>query len=786
MSNVTVNKVKQLAGGALYSSDSNHVVTTADQIYDEQRGCYVSEYDFSGNVKSVNGELPDQNGNITLNDKIKTVNGFEPDRFGNIDATNSIFFSLNNNTIACLKNSQRLSTQSQLADLYNELTNIGLNVQAQKYSIVLDSRSEVLDSYLLGDVLIFLFQKFTDYTYQKEQYIQVKLTPAGVLSYEYITKNDVRSLSLSGNSLLVNTNTGQEEIPLPIKDDLITFSLDFTTDVLTYTGDLDSLLEKNTSNIFLNGVQVSSIYTSDSGFKNLEFKNVISNNFVIHPISYSITIQVHDNGVPSLLYKIPNLFYLDLKEDFTWNMYADEGLSTDITDVFIESLYLTTLDQKNIPERIFVQDHNTLQVDHYGSREVYLTLLSYDFKYRYIILNIDNKTYQERVSHYLELQSNKVEVITEDNKESIIKYPSVKALVDYVKDIKPQEETLVATNLSEFLSHAKTISENTNSSKRYRLNINGVIDFSAPEPDDTQAKIKWKGTDLSIYDATNKIWNFEGIFMYTTIIGISANAVLKTTYVTEQNNIDTVTLKLYVGNFENISIGGSAVATDSSGKIHKWSRPLFLGTNNINFKFTNCSFPILGHITSDNSEHCLLFKTESGTSHKGNGSFNFWHTSIKFLNCSWAPGRNKQNFSAGNLANAPILLDFSNNSSSDYYNKDYTRALEIIANIKTARYSDSGDNAEQDLSEIGIPQFYIKGYNNEIWSVSSDAHALVKSDANASIRYFATIQVQDIFLKEAAYTKTNDASFNTNYQLVTYIQDLENRIKTLETRLNTN
>lgn len=31
----TVNKNKQISGGALYSTDSDHILTTADQIYDE-------------------------------------------------------------------------------------------------------------------------------------------------------------------------------------------------------------------------------------------------------------------------------------------------------------------------------------------------------------------------------------------------------------------------------------------------------------------------------------------------------------------------------------------------------------------------------------------------------------------------------------------------------------------------------------------------------------------------------------------------------------------------------
>lgn len=782
----TINKNKQISGGALYSTDSDHILTTADQIYDEQKGCYVNEYDFSGNVKSVNNQLPDQNGNITLEDKIKTVNGFKPDSFGNIDATISIYFSLNNNSIECLRNTKKLSSQSELANLYNELTNIGLNVQAQKYNIVFSPCSQLLNSYRLGDVLIFLFQKFTDLTYQKEQYIQVKLTPEGVLSYDYITKNDVRSISLSENTLIVNTNVGQEEIPLPIKDDLITFSLDFDTDELTWTGDLDSLLEKNTSNIFLNGEQISSIRILDSEYKNLEFKNVISN----YLTSYTIVIQVNPQGQPTVLYKFPNLFYLDLKEDFTWKIYSEEDLITDITDVFIEYLQNTPLDQINISEKIFVSDHNTLQVDNYGNNEIYLTLLGYNFKYRYIVLDTFTKTYQERVTDYLELQSNKVEAITEENKESTTKYPSVKALVDYIDSQNPLETALEAKNLEQFLTAARTISENTSSTKRYRLKIKGIIDFANPSDDDKAATIKWKNNNAyPVYNEAEKCWNFEGIFMYTVIQGDSSNATLKTTY-TENEVIDTVSIKSYNAVFENIIIGGSAVSNDSSGKIHSWSRPLFIGTNNIVFKFTNCKFPILGHMSdnpTDTSKHCLLIQTKTDlNSHEGSEDFKFFHTSLRFINCQWSPGRNKAGKADGNLANAQIILDFSNNSSTAYNSTTKTRNLEILANTKIPRFSESDDNVTYDLPEIGIPQFYIKGNNEETWAVSSDAHALIKSDNNATIRYFATLQVQDVFFRQAVYTKTSDPSFNTNYQLVKYIQDLENRIKTLETRLNTN
>lgn len=795
MSNVTINKVKQLAGGALYSSDSNHVVTTADQIYDEQRGCYVNEYDFSGNVKSVNNQLPDQNGNITLEDKIKTVNGFEPDSFGNIDATISIYFSLNNNSIECLRNTKKLSSQSELANLYNELTNIGLNVQAQKYNIVFSPCSQLLNSYLLGDILIFLFQKFTDLTYQKEQYIQVKLTPEGVLSYDYITKNDVRSISLSENTLIVNTNVGQEEIPLPIKEDLITFSLDFDTDELTWTGDLNDLIEKNTSNIFLNGVQISSIRTLDAGYKNLEFKNVISNNSINQILlSYTIIIQVNTYGQATVLYKFPNIFYLDLKEDFTWKMYSGEDLITDVTDVFIEYLQNTPLDQKNISEKIFVLDHNTLQVDNYGNNEIYLTLLGYNFKYKYIILNTDTKTYQERVTDYLELQSNKVVEITDENKNSEYLYPSVKALVNYINS-QNSETIIEVKNLSQFLTAAKTISENTSSIQRYRLKIKGIIDFANPSGDDKGATIKW-GTNpdnsdkyITVYNEAERCWNFEGIFMYTVIQGDSSNAVLKTTYI-ENGAIDTVSIKSYNAVFENITIGGTPL-TSPSTIYHNWSRPLFLGTNNVYFRFTNCTFTILGHNSVDNPNNCKLIKTiTDSNTHQGTGLFQFYHTNIIFITCTWNSGRNVtdgwDNMSTGNLANAEITLDFSEDSVDAYKKSDKTRSLQIISNIKQIRFSNSSDNVEKDLPEIGIPRFYIKCYQDEKWSAISDAHALITSNKPDNINYYTTVNINDLFFTNPIYVKSEDESFNPTYALKTYIQDLENRIKTLETRLNTN
>jgi len=206
-----------------------------------------------------------------------------------------------------------------------------------------------------------------------------------------------------------------------------------------------------------------------------------------------------------------------------------------------------------------------------------------------------------------EIKSNKVEAITEENKESTVNYPSVKALVDYIDSQNPLETALTAENLEQFLAAAKTISENTSPTKRYRLKIKGVIDFANPSNNDKAATIKWKNNNYPVYNETERCWNFEGIFMYTIIQGDSSNATLKTTYIEESAVINTVSLKLFNAVFENITIGGSPL-TSPSPIYHVWSRPLFIGTNNVYFKFTNCKFTILGHNSIDYPNNCKLIK----------------------------------------------------------------------------------------------------------------------------------------------------------------------------------
>lgn len=220
MSNININKSKQLAGGALYSSDQEHVVTTADQIYDEQRQCYVSEYDFSGNVKSVNGELPDSNGNV----ESEIHYYFQPQS--------------GSNAIICKKgkNWQTLN-QSELQALYTVYTNTDVD-KFKKYKFYYRQNCPQIGRHNLNSIIHFIFLETEVYSSNRAKYIDVTLTSEGVLDYREINTPYIKSLQISNNNLVVTTNTTSENIPLPEggKIDNISFdgsNLDITNKVVT-------------------------------------------------------------------------------------------------------------------------------------------------------------------------------------------------------------------------------------------------------------------------------------------------------------------------------------------------------------------------------------------------------------------------------------------------------------------------------------------------------------------------------------------------------------------------
>lgn len=731
----TINKNKQISGGSLYSTDSDHILTTADQIYDEQKGCYVSEYDFSGNIKSVNNQFPDQNGNIKL-----------PIYYFYKNSGETVYRCLDGLTDADL-------TTQELQNLYSQIINYAPNEVNNTYFF--NSRIPLTVRVVGRDTVQFIGANQDLYRENALNYIQINLNASGEITGNEITLPYIKSLQISNNNLVVETNTTTENLPLPVvqanwaqqdsnKSDFIQNKPlqyyiilgDNNTEwtVATYPPvdnpfqrlkmDLNTYVDSNNLNLNLQRINIGD-----------------GTGRMVHPITYTyyqstyyFSLITGDNSVPS-----ENLYYLKIKCN-------NQGIFQ-----YVENT------------RLNLEAGNNVEIN--NGR-----------------INVDlNST---------EIKSNKVEAITEENKESTTNYPSVKALVNYI-DKDKTEAVLEATDLSTFLAAAKIISENTSSTQRYRLKIKGVIDFSNPSAEDKAATIKWqRNNNYGVYNEAERCWNFEGIFMYTIIQGDSSNTTLKTTYI-ENGAINTVSLKLFNAVFENIIIGGSPL-TGPSTIYHNWSRPLFIGTNNVYFKFTNCTFTILGHNSIDYPNNCKLIKAISdNNTHQGANKFQFYHTNIIFTTCTWNSGRNvwdnnENKMSGGNLTNAEITLDFSEDNIDAYKRNDLTRSLQIISNIKQIRFSDNDDNIEKDLPEIGIPRFHINCYNNEKWSVISDAHALITSNKPANINYYATVTINDVFFTNPIYVKTGDDTFNTSYTLKTYIQDLENRIKTLETRLNTN
>lgn len=60
----SITRNKSISGGTLYSTDSDHILATAHDVFDEKRQCYVEDYDFG--VKTVNNTAPDTNGNVNI------------------------------------------------------------------------------------------------------------------------------------------------------------------------------------------------------------------------------------------------------------------------------------------------------------------------------------------------------------------------------------------------------------------------------------------------------------------------------------------------------------------------------------------------------------------------------------------------------------------------------------------------------------------------------------------------------------------------------------------------
>lgn len=90
MAKKNVTKNKSISGGTLYSTDTDHILATAHDLYDEKRECYVEDYNFG--VQTINGTAPDENGNFNIPVKgVQTVNGVAPDSEGNVNTPNTTY-----------------------------------------------------------------------------------------------------------------------------------------------------------------------------------------------------------------------------------------------------------------------------------------------------------------------------------------------------------------------------------------------------------------------------------------------------------------------------------------------------------------------------------------------------------------------------------------------------------------------------------------------------------------------------------------------------------------------
>lgn len=397
--------------------------------------------------------------------------------------------------------------------------------------------------------------------------------------------------------------------------------------------------------------------------------------------------------------------------------------------------------------------------------------------------------------------NDKVAVIDETNKDSVVKYPSVKALVDFVdKKTNSNEIIAEASNLSEFLQFVwdRAHDSQANQAKKYRLYINGIIDFT--KPGDAVIKVTSVNTTRNcnlldsavtdylilgrkLYDPDTKTYCFGNILANTTVIGKSTGCVLLTCYLRKSKNTDNVdiytgdTFQLMARTFiaDNLTIGGSLSQWITAGRYYDepdpeengsftsifatgrdansiylvdWQRALFGTIDNFNFKLSNSTITCLGH-----------FSGSIGSSNQGTGGAQYSDLKI--------PGRRKTNF---------LIKGFQylNGTTESHWSDFYHSYLSFIScRFSAGRSGTAGANhvtnapVYLDFSEVATEDF---SKHNKTMTVSylskeiSDKKAFTSSSQISDSEYekglvdFYIVDYQSQQNNETVWNVTNDGT----------------------------
>lgn len=412
--------------------------------------------------------------------------------------------------------------------------------------------------------------------------------------------------------------------------------------------------------------------TKDPGFESWTDSQWIQNGIFLGNVTNLLKVWRYFNTMADAVEAkstVPDSGLVGIREDDTWQLYANEqegyirlgGMSVSPSDVISASSFSSnTNNDDSAPSCMavysFVTDlvkDGVLTIKRNGQTQgTFSANSSSSVQIDIDVPDIIKESGESLVSSnvaIVEDPNDKVDVIDETNKDSIVKYPSVKALVDFVdKKTNSTEIIAEASNLSEFLQFVWDRAHDSDKTKKYRLYINGIIDFT--KPDTARINVTRNGgtsnvtllsseirSELiggqSLYEPSTKTYCFGQELKNTIIAGKSTGCVLLTSYLRKSKNTDNV--DIYTGDtfcleakdlcLENLTIGGTIsqwlsqsgdnyyndvqVANNSEsfvkvydyihsangGYLIDWQRPLFSTMDNFNYKLTNCTIVCIGH-----------------------------------------------------------------------------------------------------------------------------------------------------------------------------------------------
>lgn len=393
---------------------------------------------------------------------------------------------------------------------------------------------------------------------------------------------------------------------------------------------------------------------------------------------------------------VPDSGLVGIREDDTWQLYANEqegyirlgGMSVSPSDVISASMFnSSTSNDDSAPSCMAVYNFVTdlvkdgvLTIKKNGQTlGTFSANASSSVQIDIDVPDIIKTSGESLVSGsvaIVEDPNDKVELINSTNMNSTVKYPSVKALVEYVDSKTASDEIVVeAQNLSDFLQFVwdRRIE---GGSKRYRLDITGLIDFTKPGSasikvtnngststrtllheditsmsmdDDQSASLE----NTKLYNPATKTYYFGNTLRYTKIVGKGSSCGFVTNYLRKSENTDNA--DIYTGdtfslasrffNVSNLILGGSINSWIRSleAKYHEyvngsfvtidlennpkcdaestylidWQRAMLRSIDNFKFVFDNCTISCIGHFSGTFGSGNSLYAEHSEVAQTG-------------------------------------------------------------------------------------------------------------------------------------------------------------------------